>query len=147
MAWTAPTTRATGDLITASIWNTDLTDNLAYLKTQTDLINTATPSITGNGGARAINGTEYQNTTKIRIVTINANNSVSGDGKYVSLTVNCKATSPADTLAANALVGVGSGVNPIATVTFVVPASYYYKCTGGATDTATLLSWAEWTLH
>lgn len=38
MAWTAPTTRLTGDLITASIWNTDLTDNLIYLKTQTDLV-------------------------------------------------------------------------------------------------------------
>lgn len=31
MAWTAPTTRTTGELITASIWNADLTDNLAYL--------------------------------------------------------------------------------------------------------------------
>lgn len=31
MAYTAPTTRTTGDLITASIWNTDLTDNIAYL--------------------------------------------------------------------------------------------------------------------
>ncbi len=32
MAWTVPTVRATGELITASIWNTDLTDNLKYLK-------------------------------------------------------------------------------------------------------------------
>lgn len=31
MAWTTPTTRATGDLITASIWNTDVVNNLAYL--------------------------------------------------------------------------------------------------------------------
>lgn len=29
MAWTSPTTRATGDLITAAIWNTDLVDNLS----------------------------------------------------------------------------------------------------------------------
>src|SRR5687767_11211551 len=36
MAWTTPTTRTTGDLITAAIWNTDLVDNLAYLKTETD---------------------------------------------------------------------------------------------------------------
>lgn len=28
MAWTSPTTRATGDLITASIWNTDIVNNL-----------------------------------------------------------------------------------------------------------------------
>lgn len=32
MAWTAPTTQTTGTLITASVWNTDLTDNLAELK-------------------------------------------------------------------------------------------------------------------
>lgn len=31
MAWTTPTTRATGDLITAAIWNADLVDNLSYL--------------------------------------------------------------------------------------------------------------------
>lgn len=31
MTWTTPTTRATGDLITASIWNTDLVNNLAWL--------------------------------------------------------------------------------------------------------------------
>lgn len=32
MAWTTPTQRNTGDLITASIWNTDIKDNLRYLK-------------------------------------------------------------------------------------------------------------------
>lgn len=32
MAWTTPSVRSTGDLITASIWNTDLKDNLRYLK-------------------------------------------------------------------------------------------------------------------
>lgn len=31
MGWTDPTTRSTDDLITASIWNTDLVDNLAFL--------------------------------------------------------------------------------------------------------------------
>lgn len=31
MAWTAPTTRVTGELITSTIWNTDLVDNLLFL--------------------------------------------------------------------------------------------------------------------
>src|SRR3990167_6645722 len=31
MAWTSPTTRTTGNLITAAIWNTDLVDNLTWL--------------------------------------------------------------------------------------------------------------------
>lgn len=30
-AWTTPTTRSTGDLITAAIYNTDIVDNLIYL--------------------------------------------------------------------------------------------------------------------
>jgi hypothetical protein len=30
--WTAPTTRSTGELVSASIWNTDIVENLKYLK-------------------------------------------------------------------------------------------------------------------
>jgi len=36
MAWTTPTSRSTGDLITASIYNTDIVDNLNYLKSLAD---------------------------------------------------------------------------------------------------------------
>jgi hypothetical protein len=32
MAWTTPITQATGTLITAAIWNQQITDNLIYLK-------------------------------------------------------------------------------------------------------------------
>lgn len=35
MTWTEPVTRNTGDLITASIWNSDLVDNLMYLHGRT----------------------------------------------------------------------------------------------------------------
>ena len=30
--YTAPTTRSSGDLVTAAIWNTDLVENIKYLK-------------------------------------------------------------------------------------------------------------------
>lgn len=33
MSWTAPTTRSTGDLISAATWNTDLVNNLTWLAT------------------------------------------------------------------------------------------------------------------
>ena len=36
MAYTAPTTQTTGTLITAAIWNTDMVDNIAYLKAKQD---------------------------------------------------------------------------------------------------------------
>ncbi|MDP2718315.1 MAG: hypothetical protein Q8P44_00560 [Dehalococcoidia bacterium] len=38
MAWTAPTIRAPGYVVTAADWNTDIVDNLDYLKSQIDLI-------------------------------------------------------------------------------------------------------------
>lgn len=41
MAYTAPTTRVTGELIEAADWNTDLTDNIAYLYARIALIATA----------------------------------------------------------------------------------------------------------
>jgi hypothetical protein len=33
MSWTAPVTQTTGTLITAAIWNAQITDNMTYLKT------------------------------------------------------------------------------------------------------------------
>lgn len=45
MAWTAPTTQTTGTLITASIWNGDIVDNLAYLNGRPN------DSYVGNEGA------------------------------------------------------------------------------------------------
>ncbi len=147
MAWTAPTTQATGTLITAAIWNTDLTDNLAYLKTQTDLIDDCIYTIYPNGGARAINGTDYQNSTKIRIVSISAYNSVTGDAKSINLYACVKVSSPPDSLVAESSVVAGASVAIFAHVTFVVPPLYYYDCTGAATDTPTLISWTEWDLH
>lgn len=47
MAWTTPTTRATNLLVTASIWNTDLVDNLNWLKNRTyDVITISTTTTT-----------------------------------------------------------------------------------------------------
>lgn len=50
MAYTAPTIRATGDLITASIYNTDIVNNIIYLNSRGAPI---TGNITGSTGATA----------------------------------------------------------------------------------------------
>lgn len=150
MAWTAPTTRSTGDLITASIWNTDLTDNLSYLKTQTDLIDNCSYTIYSAGGARAIDGTDYQNssTSQIMVVVVSAANSLAGDGKYIRLQACVKSSSPPNTSVAYSgeIAGI-AGVTPNTEVTFLVPPLYYYDCTGTATDTPTLNHWVEYLLH
>ncbi len=36
MAWTTPSTASVGDAVTAALWNTDVRDNSAYLKTEAD---------------------------------------------------------------------------------------------------------------
>ena len=43
MAWTTPTARASGAAITEAIWNTDIVDNLNYLKAERDADNLARP--------------------------------------------------------------------------------------------------------
>lgn len=51
MAWTDPTQRSTGELITQSIYNTDLIDNLSYL------IASVEPNMTNRSGGSVDDGT------------------------------------------------------------------------------------------
>lgn len=146
MGWSQPSVRATSDLITASIWNGDLTDNLAYLKAQTDTLDDCTQTRYLPAGARSF-ATDYTNSTKIRIISVSAFNSVTADAKMVSLVGYVKTTSPIDTQVCNAIVSSGLVVNPMAAITFVVPPSWLYKVIASATDVATLAVWAEWDLH
>jgi hypothetical protein len=47
MAWTTPSTRSPGEVITADDWNVDLTDNLVYLKARADHIFAVNGQTTG----------------------------------------------------------------------------------------------------
>lgn len=49
MSWTTPTTRATGDVITAANWNTDLVNNLKYLHGDAGTV-TINDSVISEGG-------------------------------------------------------------------------------------------------
>lgn len=94
--YTAPTTRSTGDLVTASIWNTDMVENIKYLKdtpalngvqfpaTQVASANantlddyeegTWTPSLSGGTGGSVTYGAQVGFYTKIgRMVYVSAN--------------------------------------------------------------------------
>lgn len=80
MAWTNPTSRTTGTLITASIWNTDLVDNLNYLYSTINSFPTPVKSIA--------NGTKIVNTvteTDIITYTIPANTLYTGGANFVYL--------------------------------------------------------------
>lgn len=54
MAWTTPTVRATGELMTASIWNTDIVDNLAYLKGEAGVDITLEDDVVPSAGSERI---------------------------------------------------------------------------------------------
>jgi hypothetical protein len=119
MAWTTPTTRATGDLITSSIWNTDLVNNLLYLSTM--------PASTSfNQPTRSI-GVSYQpNTTHATLVVLSMQ-MAAGD----TAGVHVSASSPA-----SAGVLVAYLQSPTSSIympcTFIVPAAWYYAVVVGA---------------
>jgi hypothetical protein len=80
MAWTNPTTRSTSTLITASIWNTDLVDNLNYLYSTVNSFPTPVKSVA--------NGTKIVNTiTESDLIsyTIPANTLYTGSANFAYL--------------------------------------------------------------
>ena len=160
MAWTAPTTRSTGDLITASIWNVDLKDNLDYLKTEVDKLDDVSQSdVTGS---RLINATVYQNTSgKTRIATLNVEFSVldlagtpGGSGQVII--VSDTSASPTTEVGLMLLSFLAISltdidyVKSVASSTFVVPNNSYYKATAATAGDGVapvLHNWFEWDLH
>lgn len=67
MAYTAPTTRITGDVITSGHWNTDLTSNIAWLATDKPMVranNAGTQSISNNSWtALTFDSEDFDNAT------------------------------------------------------------------------------------
>jgi len=89
MAWTTPTTRSTGNLITASIWNTDLVDNLILLKTS--IANDGTLSSTGG----TLSGPElkgYKETYTVPSISSNTLTLNYSLGNHFSVTLNANIT-------------------------------------------------------
>jgi len=148
MAWTAPTTRTTGDLITASIWNTDLVDNLNYLKTNLDNLNVCSQADVTS--SRAI-GTIYQNTSgKIKIVGVTVAAYSSSTNSELDVSAVCGASTPPLTnVVQNYSVIPITNVHHRVPVTFVVPKNYYYQIARSYIGTGTpfISEWIEWTLH
>ena len=128
MAYIAPRTWATGELVTAAMMNQDVRDNITAVKAQVDTIYTATFA----EPVRAKN-VEYQNSTKIRIVTISGTLNSS-----TFITAFIGVASPAATRVAY------ENTDVVASCTFVVPANWYYNTF--APPGLTLQEWIEWDL-
>ena len=138
MAWVAPLTWSTGQIVTAAQLNEQIRDNETYLKTETDKID----DISLTSPARAMD-TIYQNTTtaSIKVVSFSIRDSTGTS----SCTVYIGSTSPPVT-AINSLNTKAGTANEIHPVIFIVPPQFYY--TASTTfGTPILGTSAEWNLH
>lgn len=158
MSWTEPRDWTTGEMITASIMNTHVRDNLDYLKSQADRL-----EISQNEPARALS-TIYQNTSgRNRIVYVSLYFAVEAASAGATIfgssaaSVQVGSSSPGDTIAAASLnlvnvdssSGVVGALTKQETLTFVVPDNYYYRInvsSSGDGDAPTLTYWIEWEL-
>lgn len=84
MAWTSPSTRATGDLITASIWNADIVNNLTALAAGARVYHNAAQSIANSTPTvLAFNSERYDTDTIHDTVTSNSRLTCKTAGKYL----------------------------------------------------------------
>lgn len=98
MAWTSPTTRATDDLVTASIWNADLVDNLLYLYSglpSTRVYHNTTQAYTAAArAAQSFNTERWDSDTMHDTSTNNSRITIKTAGKYIVVGHQAWAASP-----------------------------------------------------
>ncbi len=134
MAYVAPRTWTTGELVTAAMMNQDVRDNMVAVKTLVDTIYT----VTWTEPARALD-TEYQNSTKIRIVSISVG-LTAGDDETVVIRIG--AASPPATQV-QVLRSNNAGIVQMGG-TIVLPTNWYYDTV--TINGPTLVDWHEWDL-
>jgi len=143
MAWTAPATWTTGQVVTAAELNEQIKDNETYLKGQTDRLDNVAQSVVT--GSRAFN-TSYQNTSgKAMLVTVSGSVATgAGNNIFISASTDDNATPSTVVCSSRAFAdAVGYGT---ATITFVVLAGNYYRVVYSSVGAAVVNRWTEWTL-
>lgn len=120
MGWTTPTTRISGELITASKWNQDLTDNLIFLKDRGDA---------GRTIAAGVSETSVFSTTTetdIMSITLPANYLATGSQIVIEIPVQLKnTTGSARTITVRCRYGAGGSVG--VAIAMSAPAMTYYS--------------------
>jgi hypothetical protein len=143
MAYTAGADVAASEFVDEDDWNAYMgaTGSLEYLKTEADKISTCTQ--TRYTSATKALATDYQNTSgKTRFVTVTLDVDAGANPVcYAYLEAND--TTP-DVAVAKRRGDNDSGDIEFITLSFPVPAGYYYKVTGTGT---TIRQWVEWDFH
>lgn len=159
MAWTAPRTWTTGELVTAAIMNTHIRDNQLYLKTEVDKIDDCVFSSPGY----ALD-TEYQHTgggilfvTCSFVCRVITSDDSTLDGKSYC-TAFIGSGSPPFTTVGKAgievddvqIVGAHDDMWSRNTLFFLVPNNWYYQVTASQQGDGALPfldNWHQWLVH
>jgi len=96
MAWTTPGTAVAGEVLTASRWNTDVRDNTAFLKTETDVVGLKFISSTSLSGVTTNISNVFSSTYDSYRVVISGLSSGSSTTRTISIRLR---TSSDDTTA------------------------------------------------
>ncbi len=135
MAWTAPATWSTGQIVTATELNEQIRDNETYLKGQTDRLDSQSQTVLA-GSTDRLSNTTYQNTTGKYMLVITRANTPNGLGNSVGLTAYCNSSSPLTSVIAESTAYSTNSTGPEVCITFPVPVSWYYKVTMSGTGAA-----------
>lgn len=98
MAWTTPRTWATGEVVTASIMNTHVRDNLNAVGASTAQVTTSETTTSTSYTDLATSGpavTRTTGTTALILITAQVANSGAGNGDYVGVAVSGATTAAA----------------------------------------------------
>lgn len=139
MVYTVPTTQAVSYVVKHDVdWNTDVVENVKYLKSEADKLHDLTDS-----RPTRVYGNTYQNTSgKIRFVTIIVDIATNEKGD-LSVYVEDNAT-PTELVARVSVDDTEANID-YASVSFCVPPGWYYKTDG---DPYIIIDeWTEWELH
>lgn len=130
MGYTVPTTRIDEEFINAADWNTDIKDNMDYLKAERDKIDDCVQSQSDL--------VSFQAGAKFRIITVRAY-ATDGHGIIWAL---CDANTPPTTIVALVYVSDDDAYCDKMSFSFMVPPNYYYTITGsGDADVDKVTAW------
>ena len=143
MAWTAPRTWTTGEIVTAAHLNEQVRDNATHLK------DTLTSCTFAGAPTRALS-TDYQNGSSIRFVFVECRGTSGAADQTLTAVATIGVSANPTTVAAQHGETADNGQDADTLVGFFVPPNYYYKVTVSESanmGAGAIIEWNEWDLH
>ena len=134
MAWTSPTVRATGDLITAAIWNADVVNNLLAIPTTPTTAKTASATLTA---AESLGYRVTMTSASATTITINSGVFAANDSVFITNlgTGVCTVTAGTATVSSAGSLAIPQYGSGLLVMTATGSGIYYPSAAGNAVNT------------